>query len=121
MEAGHPRPGHQPTSESEDSSQSPAKERRGPGNNGHSSGHAHLVSGHAHLVPGRSKTLSTELVGDSGISTMTDTPSRTHGLGHREATSLSLSKRPTYEMKERSMTSLSLQVISPCYGPRSQL
>jgi len=113
LEPGHPRPGHQPTSESEDSSQSPAKERRGPGNNGHSSGHAHLVSGHAHLVPGRTKTLSTELVGDSGISTMTDTPSRTHGLGHREATSLSLSKRPTYEMKERSMTSLSLQVKKP--------
>ena len=44
------RAGHcQPTSESEDStSQSPAKERRGPGNNGHSVGHpAHLGSGKA--------------------------------------------------------------------------
>ena len=46
---------------------------------------------------------------DSGISTMPE--ARSHGgLGHREATSINLSKRPTYEMKERSLTSLSLQV-----------
>ena len=94
--------GHQPTSESEDSSHSPAKERRGPGHNGHSSGH---------LVSARPKTLSTELVADSGVSSMADTGGRTHGLGHREATSLSLAKRPSYEMKERSLTSLSLQVL----------
>ena len=100
----HGRGGHQATSESEDSSHSPAKERRGPGNNGHSSVHGHLVSG-------RPKTLSTEL-GDSGLSSMAGTGSRTKGLGQREATSISLVKRPTHEMKERSLTSLSLQVIN---------
>ena len=109
LEPGGPTRGHQPTSESEDStSQSPAKERRGPGNNGHSVGHP------AHLGSGRPKTLSTTEVGgvDSGVSTMPDASSRSHdrGLGHREATSINLSKRPTYEMKERSLTSLSLQV-----------
>ena len=102
------RGGHQPTSESEDStSQSPAKERRGPGNNGHSVGHP------AHgLGSGRPKTLSTTEGGDSGVSTMPDVSSRSShgGLGHREGTSINLSKRPTYEMKERSLTSLSLQV-----------
>ena len=107
LEPGGPTRGHQPTSESEDStSQSPAKERRGPGNNGHSVGHP------AHLGSGRPKTLPTEGGGvDSGVSTMPEGSSRSHGgLGHREATSISLSKRPTFEMKERSLTSLSLQV-----------
>merc|ERR1719264_1528735 len=116
LEPGGPTRGHQPTSESEDStSQSPAKERRGPGNNGHSVGHP------AHLGSGRPKTLPTEGGGvDSGVSTMPEGSSRSHGgLGHREATSISLSKRPTYEMKERSLTSLSLQVKKPKAKTRS--
>merc|ERR1719264_189252 len=116
LEPGGPTRGHQPTSESEDStSQSPAKERRGPGNNGHSVGHP------AHLGSGRPKTLPTEGGGvDSGVSTMPEGSSRSHGgLGHREATSISLSKRPTFEMKERSLTSLSLQVKKPKAKTRS--
>eukprot|EP00090_Calanus_glacialis_P003765 TRINITY_DN12798_c0_g1_i1.p1 TRINITY_DN12798_c0_g1~~TRINITY_DN12798_c0_g1_i1.p1 ORF type:complete len:1185 (-),score=141.46 TRINITY_DN12798_c0_g1_i1:1321-4875(-) len=88
-----PIPRHQ-TSESEDSSQSPAKERRA-------------------INTGRPKTLSTDLV-DSGLSTLTDpeVQSRSnHSLNHRDLNCHI--KKPTYEMKERSLTSLSLQVKKP--------
>ena len=67
------------TSESEDSGQSPANERRGM-----SSHHGHLNGGHISHVPhSRPKTLLSDLV-DSGLSTLTQPDT------HRSIASLSL-------------------------------